>query len=312
MLRVVKLAPVTVCTRNTGKGRVGALPFLFSGRTGALYSFFACLFATKFLTQLKPMPQLDAFLASPSFILVLIIMTVAALAHGTLGFGFPVISTPMIAMMTDIKTAILTTLFPNIVINLVSIIRGGNWRLSIGKYWPVAVYVLIGTVAGTHVLIAADPEPLKLLLAFMIVVYLQQARFRKLDWSWLKRRPRASAPLFGLLAGFLSGTVNVAVPPLVIYFLALGLAPLAMTQILNLCFLVGKSTQAVTFGVSGQIGLITLIATAPLTIISVAALLFGMRIQNRIHPEAYQQLLRKVLWAMVLILVMQVGWHYLR
>ena len=258
------------------------------------------------------MPQLDAFLASPWFILALIVMTVAALAHGTLGFGFPVISTPVIAMFTDIKTAILTTLFPNIVINLISIIKGGNWRLSIGKYWAVAVYVLIGAIAGTHVLVAADPEPLKLLLAFMIVVYLQQARFRQLDWSWLQRNPRISAPLFGLLAGFLSGTVNVAVPPLVIYFMVLGLGPLALTQILNLCFLVGKSTQAITFGVSGQIGLITLIATAPLTIISVAALLFGMRVQARIHPDVYQMLLRKILWVMALILLLQVGWHYLR
>ena len=258
------------------------------------------------------MPQLDTFLASPSFVLVLIVMIVAAFAHGTLGFGFPVISTPVIAMMTDIKTAILTTLFPNIVINLVSIIKGGNWRSSIGKYWPVAVYVLIGTIVGTHVLIAADPEPLKLLLAVMIVVYLQQARFRKLDWSRLNRHPYASAPLFGLLAGFLSGTVNVAVPPLVIYFLALGLGPLVMTQILNLCFLVGKFTQAVTFGISGQIGLATLIATAPLTIISVGALAFGMHIQSRIQSEVYQKLLKMILWVMALILVAQVGWHYLR
>lgn len=146
----------------------------------------------------------------------------------------------------------------------------------------------------------------------MIVVYLQQGRFRKLDWSWLIRHPRGVAPLFGLLAGFLSGTVNVAVPPLVIYFMALGLGPLAMTQILNLCFLVGKSTQALTLGISGQIGLTTLIATAPLTIVSVAVLLFGMRIQSRIHPEVYRGLLRAVLWVMALMLVGQVGGHYLR
>lgn len=258
------------------------------------------------------MPELDASFASPSFAFVLIVIIVAALTHGTLGFGFPLISTPVIATMTDVKTAILTTLFPNIVVNLVSILRGGNWRLSIGQYWPVAVYVLIGTVAGTHVLLVADLQLLKLLLALMIVVYLQQGRFRKLDWSWLIRHPRGVAPLFGLLAGFLSGTVNVAVPPLVIYFMALGLGPLAMTQILNLCFLVGKSTQALTLGISGQIGLTTLIATAPLTIVSVAVLLFGMRIQSRIHPEVYHGLLRTVLWVMALMLVGQVGGHYLR
>jgi uncharacterized membrane protein YfcA len=252
----------------------------------------------------------DTWLHSPTALLLVAVIVVAALAHGTLGFGFPVISTPVVAMMTDIKTAILLTLFPNIVVNLISIMTGGNWRLSIGKYWPVAVYVLIGTVVGTRVLLIADPEPLKLFLAVMIVVYLQQARLRKLDWSWLKRHPRYSALLFGLLGGFLAGTVNVTVPPLVIYFMALGLDALPMTQILNLCFLVGKVTQAATLGMSGHIGLTTLISTAPLTIIAAIVLLYGMRIRNRIHPETYQSLLRNVLWAMTWILIGQVVWHY--
>jgi uncharacterized membrane protein YfcA len=48
------------------------------------------------------------------------IIAVAGLAHGTLGFGFPTISTPVVALFTDIRTAILVTLFPNIVVNLIS------------------------------------------------------------------------------------------------------------------------------------------------------------------------------------------------
>ena len=256
------------------------------------------------------MTPLDALLGSPWFALVVIVLIVAALAHGTLGFGFPLISTPMIAVITDIHTAVLVTLFPNLAVNLISMLRGGNWRSSLAKYWPVAAYVAIGTIVGTRVLIVADPEPLKLLLAVMIVIYLQQARFRGIDWSWLTRHPRGSALAFGLLAGFLSGSVNVAVPPLVIYFMALGLDSLAMTQILNLCFLVGRSTQAVTFGFSGQIGVATLVATAPLTLLSVAVLFIGMRIQRRIRPEVYQRILRKILWVMVAILVVQVGRHY--
>jgi uncharacterized membrane protein YfcA len=258
------------------------------------------------------MSELDALLHSPIGFAVAGTIVFAALAHGAMGFGFPMISTPVVALMTDIRTAILATLFPNIVINLISIFRGGNWRSSLGTHWPVAVYVLIGTIAGTHLLIAADPQPLKLLLAVMIAVHLMQARFRKLDWSWLKTHPHASAIGVGLFAGFLSGTVNVTVPPLVIYFMALGVEPVAMTQALNLCFLVGKSTQAATLGVSGQIGLATLIATAPLTIISVAALVAGFRIQARMPAGLYQGLLRIVLWGMALLLVLQVGWHYLR
>jgi uncharacterized membrane protein YfcA len=257
------------------------------------------------------MPELESLLYSPQALALVAVLAISALAHGTLGFGFPLISTPVVAMATDIRTAILVTLFPNIVVNIISIAMGGNWRLSIGKYWPVAFYVLVGTVVGTRVLLATDPNLLKLLLVVMIVAYLQQARFRLLDWSWLGRNPRSSALLFGLIAGFLSGTVNVALPPLVIYFSALGLSALPMTQILNLCFLVGKVTQGVAFGISGQIGLATLIATVLLTVMSAAMLMVGIRIRDRIDAVTYQALLRKTLWVMALVLAVQVGWHYL-
>src|SRR4051812_47299592 len=256
------------------------------------------------------MTPFDSMLAMPNYAIVVAVLIVSALAHGSLGFGFPVISTPVIAMITDIQTAILLTLFPNLAVNLISIFRGGNWSASLARYWPVALWVAIGTIIGTKVLILADPEPLKLLLAAMIVVFLLQARFRRLDWSWLKRHPRMSGLALGLLAGFLSGAVNVALPPLVIYFMAIGLDALPMTQILNLCFFVGRTMQAATLGISGKLGMTTLVATAPLTVLSVVVVLVGMRIQSRIHPEVYQRLLRKILWVMVVILVIQVVRHY--
>jgi hypothetical protein len=130
----------------------------------------------------------------------------------------------------------------------------------------------------------------------MIVVYLRQARVRRRDWASLQRHPRSSALLVGLLAGFLSGSVNVAVPPLVIYFGPFGLGAVPMTQILNPCFLVGKSLHALTFGISGQIGLV--------------ALAFGIRIRNWLEPESYQGLLRQALRDNAVILVLQFGWRH--
>ena len=256
------------------------------------------------------MPELHSLLQMPMVLVLLAVTFVAGLAHGTLGFGFPIISTPVVALFTDVKTAVLVTLFPNIAVNLISVLRGGHWRASLGKHWPVATYVLIGTIVGTHLLVAVEPEPLRLLLASTMIVYLLQARLRVLDWSWINRHQRASSVLFGCMGGFLGGTVNVTVPPLVIYFMALSVESLAMTQILNLCFLVSKSTQAITLGVSGQIGLDVLVATTPLTMTAVAALLVGLRIQSRIRAQVYQALLRAVLWLMVLVLGMQAGWHY--
>jgi uncharacterized membrane protein YfcA len=145
----------------------------------------------------------------------------------------------------------------------------------------------------------------------MIVVFLQQSRFVGVGWTSLSRHPRKSAALFGSLAGVLSGAVNVAVPPLVIYFMALGLDALAMTQILNLCFLVGRLAQAATFGLSGHLGASTFTTTLPLTAVSLAALFVGMQLQRRIRAEVFRGLLRKVLWVMAAILAAQVTGHYL-
>ena len=227
------------------------------------------------------------------------------MAHGVSGFGFPLISTPVVALFTDVKTAVLMTLLPNIVVNVISLIKGGNWRDSLGKYWPVAVYVMIGTVIGTRLILIAPPEPLRLLLAAIIVLYLEQESFKQLDWRFVSRQPKPAGFAFGLLAGILSGAVNVALPPLLIYFTALGLAPVAMTQILNLCFLAGRGTQAAVFGGAGHFGADVLLSVLPATVAAIVGVLIGGHFQPRIPPALWRKSIRGFLWVMAVLLVAQ-------
>jgi uncharacterized protein len=245
-------------------------------------------------------------LFSPAMIAVLVaIVIVGAIAHGAIGFGFPLISTPLIAFFIDIKTAVLITVVPNIVVNLVSVVRGGNWRESIGRYWPTTIWVGLGTIIGTHFLLVAPPELLQLLLAAMIVVFLLQDRIRQLDLTWIRRRPAASGAAFGVLAGLFSGAVNVSAPPLVIYFMMLELPPLALTQMLNLCFVAGKTIQAATLSLAGPGSLPLLTASLPLTVLAIAALLLGIRLQKRLSPGVYSKVLRATLGAFVVLLTAQ-------
>ena len=234
-------------------------------------------------------------------------VALAALAHGALGFGFPIISTPVIALFSDMRTAVLVTVLPNLVINVVSIARGGQWRASLGRYWPMAVWVLLGTVVGTRLLWLADPEVLKLVLAGMILLYLLQDRARLMDWGFILQHPKLSGLALGFLAGVLSGAVNVALPPLVVYFVALQLEPLAMTQILNLCFLVGKATQAGSFALGGYFDREVLGLSLLLSGVSIGMLAVGMRLQQRIEPRWYRRLVMIALGVMALLLVGQSG-----
>jgi uncharacterized membrane protein YfcA len=189
---------------------------------------------------------LDTLFAPAMIAALVVIVIVGAITHGAIGFGFPLISTPLVALLVDVKTAVLITVVPNIAVNVISVLRGGNWRANIGRHWSMAIWVVLGTMIGTHFLLVAPPELLQLLLAAMIVVFLSQDRIRQLDSTWITRRPAASGAIFGVVARLFSGAVNVSAPPLVIYFMMLELPPLALTQTLNLCFIAGKTIQAAT------------------------------------------------------------------
>jgi uncharacterized membrane protein YfcA len=248
---------------------------------------------------------LDTLFAPAMIAALVAIVIVGAIAHGVIGFGFPLISTPLVALLIDVKTAVLITVVPNIVVNVASILRGGNWRESIGQHWPIAIWVVLGTVVGTHFLLVAPPELLQVLLAAMIVVFLSQDRIRQLDWTWIKRRPAVSGAAFGIVAGLFSGAVNVSAPPLVIYFMMLELPPVAMTQTLNMCFMVGKLIQAATLSLAGPGSLPLLYASLPLAALAMAALFVGIQLQKRMSPVIYFKILRVTLAAFVVLLIGQ-------
>ncbi len=236
----------------------------------------------------------------------------AGVTQGALGFGFPTISTPILVLLVDVKTAIILNLLPNFTVNLISVVQGGNGGASLGRYWPVAAWVLVGSWIGASVLIVAPSDPIRLLLAAMILAYLWQHRLARLDWSWLARRPRLSAAAFGLTGGFFSGSVNNSLPPLLIYFTLLGLETTVMTQILNLCFLGGKVVQAATLGAAGEILLSAVLANIPLTLVALAGMWTGARLQRRISKETYTRLLRWALFAIAAALAVQGVSYFLR
>jgi uncharacterized membrane protein YfcA len=144
----------------------------------------------------------------------------------------------------------------------------------------------------------------------MIVVFLAQDRIRQLDWTWIQRRPAISSAAFGVVGGLFSGAVNVSAPPLVIYFMMLELPPVALTQILNLCFVSGKTIQAATLSLAGPGSFRLIAASLPLTVLAVAALFFGNQLQKRMSPTIYPKILRVTLAAFVVLLLGQAAMEF--
>jgi uncharacterized membrane protein YfcA len=215
------------------------------------------------------------------------------------------IATPLLAMFMDVQSAVLITLFPTIAVNLLSIYRGGGWGDSIGRFWPLALFAFIGSVAGTNLLVISDPEPFRLALAGIIILYLNLHRLTKIKMNWIEDHIYLSMLLFGLIAGVFAGSVNVMVPILMIFTLELGLAMTVMIQTFNMCFLSGKVAQVGVFYGAGMIDMELLRATIIGLVLAVLALRIGMSLRDRINSELYQKTLRKMLLLMAAILIGQ-------
>ncbi len=99
------------------------------------------------------------------------ILLIAAFVHGAFGFGFPLVATPLLVLSMDMRTAVLLTLLPTIAINLVSIATERRWLEALRRFWPIPVFTMVGSLIGTRILLSVDPEPFRLLLALVLIVF---------------------------------------------------------------------------------------------------------------------------------------------
>jgi len=232
-----------------------------------------------------------------------LIVAVAGLVHGTLGMGFPLVATPLLALITDLRSAILVTLLPTVAVNVASILQGGHWRRSIGRFWPLAAWSVAGSLLGSGLLVVSDPAPFELLLALLVLFYLWASSGPRFRLPWLHAHPRLGMMAFGLLAGFAGGTTNVMVTLLIIYALEYRLERNTSVQVFNLCFMAGKLSQMTVFAGAGLLTGPVVLATAPLAILGLAALAAGMKLRDRISAAGYRLIVRRILLALAILLL---------
>jgi hypothetical protein len=239
----------------------------------------------------------------PVLIAVVCVILFAGLVHGTLGLGFPMVATPILATMMDVRSAILLTLLPTMAVNIASIINSRESLASSRPFIPLVGFTLLGSIAGAVILASTDPAPFRILLASLILLYLW-GRLR-ISRQWLEDHAMIAMAGFGITAGLASGTTNVMVAVLIIYFLSLNTARATMVPTLNACFLAGKSSQILVLAIAGLVGMGLIIETTPLALAAVVALLFGQRLRARIEVATYQSILRKLLLVLAAILIYQ-------
>ena len=233
-----------------------------------------------------------------------IIIFFSSLVHGSIGFGFPMIATPLLAMVTDMKTAILYIAIPTLLINLISIFSEGNFLQAVKRFYPLALIGMIGSAIGTQILIYSSSELFKLLLAFSIFLYLFIQKF-KIQMHWIREKKIISMVVFGLFAGIIGGLTNVMASILIIYSLESKHTKKEVIQSTNLCFLFGKVIQIVLFTLHGSFNQELLTISFNSLVVVAVAMFIGLKVKDKIPQESYKKVVKIVLFLIACVLVFQ-------
>lgn len=228
----------------------------------------------------------------------------ASVVHGSIGFGFGMISTALVALFTDIQTTILFMLIPTMLANIMSILSEGNFLEALKKFWVIILLMIIGSTLGTILLVYVNSEYFKLLLAFIILLYLLQS-FIKINASFVTTYPKSSTYGLGIFGGMISGLTNVVAPLMIMYTLELKYSKKDTIQLSNLCFLFTKIGQISVFvyfgtftGEAFSISMMTLVVVF-------FGMYLGSKVKRFIDAKFYVKILKVVLFFTALTLIIQ-------
>lgn len=235
-------------------------------------------------------------------VLAIAILLIAAFVHGAFGFGFPLVATPLLVLMMDMRAAVLITLIPTILINLISIATERRWLQALRRFWPIPIFTMVGSLLGTQVLLTVDPEPFRLLLALALIVFLILDRRRGDGPEHVV--PAWGLALLGLGMGLMAGLVNVFSPIVVAFALYTRMHPSLMVATFNLSFITSKSGQLTGFALQDALEsrIIELAVLAlPLVLL---VLWLGIWIRRRLDQVAYRSWLTRALWVIAAVLIL--------
>jgi len=239
------------------------------------------------------MPSLD----------ILAVLLLAAFTHGALGFGFPLVATPLLALMMDLRLAILLMLIPTICINILSIVGERHRREALRLFWPVPTFTILGSLIGTQVLLSVDPAPFRLLLALVLIAYLLTEHLHGANRE--RQVPRWGLALLGLGLGLLAGVVNVFAPVIIVFALYTRMRPELMVAAFNMSFLSSKSGQLIGFALNDALDPEVVSQSLWALPLLLGALWIGMGVRRRIQPAHYGRILRLALWVLAFALAIE-------
>jgi len=222
-------------------------------------------------------------------VLVSAIVFGAATVKGVAGLGFPLIAVPLVANIIGPHAAVVIIVVPTVASNLFMVAQGGGTAVRLRQMGWLILGLVAGAAVGARMLRQINPAFLSAVLGVVAVGY-AGAELVRLPLR-LSAAPRPPLSLgVGAAAGLLGGSTSIYAPLLAAYVDSLRLGKDEFVFWVTLLFLIGTSTQVITYlqvGIyrTGMLG-VALWLCLPM----LAGTWLGIRLRGRLSPVRFRTL----------------------
>ncbi len=217
------------------------------------------------------------------FIILLLIIFLAAFLQGLSGFGFQLVAIPLLSLFINIKEAIPLAALCGYLVNIYLIISLRQ-HIKIFSLRRLIVGATIGIPIGAYFLASADPIIVERFLGVFIIFFVLLNHFKiikqvglNVNWGYV----------FGLISGILGGAFNTNGPPIIVYFYLQGMKKEELKASITGYFIFTSSLIVLSHLISGVATVNTYITFAKFIPVVLIGIIAGNAVFKRIDSSVY-------------------------
>ena len=215
-------------------------------------------------------------------------LLLAAFVKGATGLGFPLIATPMVALLLDIRTAVTVLILPNLFMDSAQVVRDGIPYDVFRRFSSLILPTIVGVFLGTMALVSTPLWILNFCLGVMVLLFVLSSTL-KVDFTISPRVERILSPIFGFLSGFLNGLTNAAGPTLAIYLYSLKLDKRTFVKSIATIFVTTKLSQLVAISTWNLFNWETITLSVQVLLFTLAGFYAGIMAQDRVNQRNFNR-----------------------
>lgn len=228
----------------------------------------------------------------------------AAFVKGATGMGFPLIATPTVALLLDIRIAITILIIPNIVMDVTQVFRGGFPFAVLRRFAWFFLLTVIGVFLGTKVLVTLPLWILNFCLGIMVLIFVF-SNWLHFEFTVPSALEKVLALPVGFISGFLNGMTNAAGPALAIYLYSLKLQKREFIKSIATIFVITKTSQLAAVSTWNLLNWTTLLLSLQVTLFILLGFYAGLKIQDRVNQKTFNRGLLVLLFVIGVTLILR-------